>query len=384
MSAIKSIDTQLVCIPSSTPYQMGGMERGASHAISIIVRVTTEDGVDGWGECFLTPGWYGADTPAGMLWIIDTIFAPRLKGVSVFDVETIERRMHKAWQLGNWYAKSAIEIAVRDAAARTVELPLHAMMGGAYRDRFPMSGGIGTETPDVMAAKAVKFKERGFNTVKLKIDSVDELDLDIARVREVREAIGPDMDIRLDGNGVYTVPQAVRLCRAIEKFDIESIEQPVQAHDFKGMAEIRNAISIPLMADESVHTIHDALAIVEQRAADIVKLKVSKCGGIGPSRRIADLCEAAGIPVTVGNGFNTSLLATAELQLACSSAAVVPAGEFIGPDKLQDDICDVPMTIEDGAAILPKGPGLGVEINREKLEKYAMTLEAVSVALSQI
>jgi len=381
MSVIRSIDSTLVRIPSSSPYQMGAMERGASHAMSIIVRVETQDGIEGWGECFLTPGWYGADTPAGMIWMIDSIFGPRLQGVSVFDIEKIERAMHKMWQLGNWYPKSAIEIAVRDAAARTVGQPLHAMMGGAFRDRFPMSGGIGTEAPEIMAAKALKFKERGFRTVKLKIDSVTDLDKDIARVREVREAVGPDMKIRLDGNGVYNVPKAVRLCREIEKFDIESIEQPVQAHDLKGMAEIRQKISIPLMADESVHTMHDALAVIEHRAADIIKLKISKCGGLGPSRRIADLCQAAGIEVTVGNGFNTSLLATAELQLACSSSAILPAGEFIGPDKLEDDICS-PMLIESGDAILPKTPGLGVEIDRAKLEKYATTLSHATAALS--
>jgi L-alanine-DL-glutamate epimerase-like enolase superfamily enzyme len=316
-----------------------------------------------------------------MIWMIDSIFGPRLQGVSVFDIEKIERAMHKMWQLGNWYPKSAIEIAVRDAAARTVGQPLHAMMGGAFRDRFPMSGGIGTEAPEIMAAKALKFKERGFRTVKLKIDSVTDLDKDIARVREVRKAVGPDMKIRLDGNGVYNVPKAVRLCREIEKFDIESIEQPVQAHDLKGMAEIRQKISIPLMADESVHTMHDALAVIEHRAADIIKLKISKCGGLGPSRRIADLCQAAGIEVTVGNGFNTSLLATAELQLACSSSAILPAGEFIGPDKLEDDICS-PMLIESGDAILPKTPGLGVEIDRAKLEKYATTLSHATAALS--
>lgn len=381
MTTIRSIDARLVSIPSGTPYQMGAMERGASHAVSVIVRVETESGIEGWGECFLTPGWYGADTPAGMLWMINSVFGPRLKGVSIFDIEKIERGMQKMWQLGNWYPKSAIEIAVRDAAARTVGQPLHAMMGGAYRQRFPMSGGIGTEAPEVMAAKAMKFKERGFKTVKLKIDSVHDLDTDIARVREVREAIGPDINIRLDGNGVYNVPQAVRLSRAIEQYNIESLEQPVQAHDFKGMAEIRRMISIPLMADESVHTMLDALAVIEHRAADIIKLKISKCGGLGPSRRIADLCQAAGIAVTVGNGFNTSLLATAELQLACSSSAILPAGEFIGPDKLEDDICG-PMLIENGDAILPKGPGLGVEISREKLEKYTTTLEKATAALT--
>ena len=381
MTAIKTIDTRMVRIPAASPYKMGAMETGASHAMSIIVRVETEDGVEGWGETFLTPGWYGADTPAGMIWLINAVFAKVLKGVSVFDTEAVEGRMQKAWQLGNWYAKGAVEIAVRDAAARTVGQPINAFMGGVYRDRFAMSGGIGTETPEVMAAKAVTFKERGFRTVKLKIDSVHELDLDISRVREVREAVGPEMNIRLDGNGVYTVPQAVKLCRKIEDFDIESFEQPVQAHNLKGMAEIRSAIGIPLMADESVETIHDAMAVIEHRAADIIKLKISKCGGLGPSRRIADLCQAADIRVTVGNGFNTSLLAIAELQLACSSSAIEPAGEFIGPDKLEDDICG-PMVIENGDAILPKGPGLGVEIDREKLETYSTNLFGASAASS--
>lgn len=375
MSAIKAIDTRLVRIPSASPYQMGAMEKGASHAMSVIVRVETEDGVEGWGETFLTPGWYGADTPASMLWLINVVFGPRLKGVSVFDIEKIEQGMQKMWTLGNWYAKGAVELAVRDAAARTLNQPINIFFGGAYRDRFQLSGGIGTDAPDVMAAKAVEFKERGFKTVKLKIDSVNQLDIDIARVREVRTAVGSEMNIRLDGNGVYTVPQAVKLCKKIEDFDIESFEQPVQAHNLKGMADIRNKIGIPLMADESVETIHDAMAVIELRAADIIKLKISKCGGLGPSRRIADLCHAADIPVTVGNGFNTSLLATAELQLACSMAAIEPAGEFIGPDKLEDDIVDVPMTIEDGAALLPSGAGIGVEINKDKLEKYTSSLE---------
>ncbi len=380
MSAIKKIDVSLVRIPSSSPYQMGAMERGASHAASLILRLETEDGVEGWSECYLTPGWYGADTPAGMVWLVETVFAPRLKGISVFDTETIAHRMHTMWQLGNWYPKSLIDIAVRDAAARTVDKPIHAMMGGAFRNRFPLSGGIGTETPEVMAEKALGFKKRGFRTVKLKIDSVRDLPLDVARVREVRAAVGGDVAIRLDGNGVYTVPQAIRLCRAIEEFEIESLEQPVQAHDLKGMADIRRAIGIPLMADESVHSMHDALAVIELRAADIIKLKISKCGGLGPSRRIAELCQAADIEVMVGNGFNTSLLATAELQLACSCSAISPAGEFIGPDKLTDDICKTPMTIENGDAILPMGPGLGVEVDLDKLEKYRTTIEQMSAA----
>lgn len=382
MSAIKSLETRFVRIPSRSAYQMGAMETGATHTLSIFLRLETEDGTVGWSECYVTPGWYGADTPAGAVWLIESVFAPRLKGVSVFDTERIEQIMQKSWQLGNWYPKGLIDIAARDAAARILGQPVHVLMGGALRDRWPVSGGIGTETPEAMAASASKFKDRGFKTIKLKIDSVDDMDLDIARIREVRNAVGPDMNIRLDGNGVYTVPHAIKLCRKIEQFDIESIEQPVQAHDFKGMADIRTAIGMPLMADESVHTIHDTLALIEHRAADIVKIKVSKCGGIGPSKRIAELCQAADLDVTVGNGFNSSHLATAELQLACSTAGITLAGEFIGPDKLEDDVCSVPMTFENGEAILPTGPGLGVEIDPDKLDKYTVDLLASAKALA--
>ena len=91
MSAIKAIDATLVCIPSKTPYQMGAMERGASQAITLIARVETEDGVEGWGECCVTPGWYGPDTPASIIWLIEAVFAPRLKGVSIFDIVTRPR-----------------------------------------------------------------------------------------------------------------------------------------------------------------------------------------------------------------------------------------------------------------------------------------------------
>ena len=374
MTAIKTIDARFVRIPARTAYQMGAMESGAQAALSLIVRLETEDGTIGWGETFLTPGWYAPDTPWGMMFAIKMAFAPKLIGVDVFDLETIEQRIDAAWTLGNLLAKSALDIAVRDAAAKTIGKPLCALLGGTWRKRFALSAGIGQDAPEEMARTALAFKERGFRTIKLKIGSPDDLALDVARVRAVREAIGPDLRLRLDGNGVFTVTGAVRLCRQIDQFDIEHIEQPVAGHDLKGMAEIRRAIDIPLMADESAHTMQDILAIIELRAADVVKLKVSKNGGLGPSRRMADMCHAAGIEVTVGNGFNSSILATAELQLACSCAAITPAGEFIGPDKLLDDLCDAPMTIEAGEAVLPEGPGLGITVNEEKLKKYAVSL----------
>jgi L-alanine-DL-glutamate epimerase-like enolase superfamily enzyme len=220
-----------------------------------------------------------------------------------------------------------------------------------------------------MASQAVEFTHRGFKTIKLKIGARGNPQLDVDRVRVVRDAIGPEPKLRLDANGVFDTPEAIALIRKLEAFDLDHVEQPVPGHRIDQMAEIRQQIGVRLMADESVHSVDDALRVVTARAADVVKLKIVKCGGFRRSRRIAELCAAAGIDVVVGQGISTSLQALAELHLACSTSAISPAGEFIGPDKLSADIADTPLVLEDGAALLPSGPGLGSGLDHQALEK---------------
>jgi L-alanine-DL-glutamate epimerase-like enolase superfamily enzyme len=140
------------------------------------------------------------------------------------------------------------------------------------------------------------------------------------------------------------------------------------------MADIRQAIGVRLMADESVHSVDDALRVVTAKAADVVKIKMAKCGGFRRSRHIADLCAAAGVETVIGQGMGTSLQALAELHLACATSAITPAGEFIGPDKLTGDIADAPMVVKGGAALLPSEPGLGAGLDRDALEEWKFLL----------
>jgi muconate cycloisomerase len=373
MSEIEKIEVSVVRIEAKRAYRMAGMETGGADYFGIVTDLKTRDGVHGVSEIFVTPGWYAPDTPDGTIGAIKKFFAPALVGRSVFDTEAINVELDRLW-MGNLFAKAAIEMAVHDAAAKTLGRPLCDLLGGRLRDRFEVVGGIGLETPEAMASQAVEFTERGFQTIKLKIGAPGNPQLDIDRVSAVREAIGPKLKIRIDANGVFEAPDAIALIRKMEAFDLDHVEQPVAYNRINAMADIRQAIGVRLMADESVHTVDDALRVVTAKAADVVKIKIAKCGGFRRSRQIADLCAAAGVETVIGQGIGTGLQALAELHLACATSAITPAGEFIGPDKLAADIADTPMVLEGGTALLPSEPGLGTGLNRDALEKLKLPI----------
>lgn len=358
---IASVYADVVQIPLKKTYSMGGQDYSGWDYYGLVVRVRTEDGVEGVGEVFVTPGWYGPDTPGSCQFLIERVYGPAMIGESVFDTAKLMHKMDQLW-MHNLWSKAVLEQALFDAAAKTINRPLVDLMGGKVRDRFPLVGGIGTDSPEAMAASAREFVDRGFGTIKLKIgDASKKVDMDVARVRLVREEVGPDIVIRTDANGVFgtDVQAAIKLARALEPFDLDHLEQPLAADCIQGMARVRESIDIPLMADESVHSLRDAIAVVQAGAADVVKLKMAKNGGYQKCRDIITLCTSAGISIELGNGLQTSAASLHELCLACVNPLVQPAGEFTGPDKLVSDILHKPMQIVDGDAILPAGPGIG-------------------------
>lgn len=358
---IASVYADVVQIPLKKTYSMGGQDYSGWDYYGLVVRVRTEDGVEGVGEVFVTPGWYGPDTPGSCQFLIERVYGPAMIGESVYDTAKLMHKMDQLW-MHNLWSKAVLEQALFDAAAKTINRPLVDLMGGKVRDRFPLVGGIGTDSPEAMAASAREFVDRGFGTIKLKIgDASKKVDMDVARVRLVREEVGPDIVIRTDANGVFgtDVQAAIKLARALEPFDLDHLEQPLAADCIQGMARLRESIDIPLMADESVHSLRDAIAVVQAGAADVVKLKMAKNGGYQKCRDIITLCTSAGISIELGNGLQTSAASLHELCLACVNPLVQPAGEFTGPDKLVSDILHKPMQIVDGDAILPAGAGIG-------------------------
>jgi muconate cycloisomerase len=375
---IASVHADVVKIALKKTYSMGGQDYSGMDYHGLVVRVRTEDGVEGVGEVFVTAGWYGPDTPGSYMYLIERVFGPAIIGESVFDTAKLLQKMDQLW-MNNLWSKAALEQALFDAAAKTIKRPLVDLLGGKVRDRFPLVGGIGTDSPEGMAASAKEFVERGFGTVKLKIGEVNKKPaLDVDRVRLVREEVGPDVVIRVDANGVYgtDVQAAIKLSRALEPFDLDHIEQPLSGDCIEGMARVREAIDIPLMADESVHSLRDAIAVVQAGAADIVKLKMAKNGGYQKCREVITLLTSAGIGVELGNGCQTSAASLHELNLACCNPWVQPAGEFTGPDKLVSDILQKPMQIVDGEAILPQGAGIGSGLDYDAFNACRIDIKA--------
>jgi muconate cycloisomerase len=266
-------------------------------------------------------------------------------------------------------AKAAIEMACVDLAARRLGIAVHRYLGGALASRVSFNAWIGILPPDEAAAEARKWFDAGFRSAKIKVGS--DVNGDRDRVQAVREAVGASMKLRADANAGYRPEQAIALTRAIERFDMQLLEQPVAADDLTGMARVRKATGIPVMADESITDHASLIAVIRADCADIVKLKVMKQGGLLECRRMIETAAAAGYKVVVGHGFGLGINTMAEIMVAATSDSVLEGLECVGPLKTSDDIVTSKLDLGAGSIAVPEGPGLGVTLDEEKLARYA-------------
>ncbi|MEP7206753.1 MAG: enolase C-terminal domain-like protein [Casimicrobiaceae bacterium] len=333
---------------------------------SVIVRITSDDGSVGLGNIDPSPG-YSVETIDESLAALRDRLVPLLRGVDAANVHRLSRTMDEALR-GYLDAKAAIEMACVDLTARRLGIPVHAYLGGAVLDRVRFNAWIGILSPDAAAAEARKWMGAGFRSAKIKVGGGIEADRD--RVRAVREAVGAPMRLRVDANAGYDVAQSIALGRLIEPYEVQLFEQPVAAGDLAGMARVRRAIGIPVMADESITDHASLINVIRDGAADLVKLKVMKQGGFLNTRRMLETATAAGLGVIIGHGFGLGINTMAEIMLAATSAGVVEGLECVGPLKTADDIVTSKLDLSSGVLALPGGPGLGVALDQEKVERY--------------
>ncbi|MFZ9409485.1 MAG: mandelate racemase/muconate lactonizing enzyme family protein, partial [Burkholderiaceae bacterium] len=208
----------------------------------------------------------------------------------------------------------------------------------------------------------------GWRSTKIKIGGDIHADRD--RVAAVRRATDPNFKIRVDANAGYTVDQAIALGKMLEPYNLELMEQPVAADDFEGLRQVRKAVNIPIMADESITDFASLIKIIQMGSADIVKLKVMKQGGFLRTSRMLATAEAAGLGVVIGHGFGLGINTMAEILLASTSRAVLSGLECVGPIKTSDDIVTHKLDLTSGRLTIPHATGLGVTLDDEKLKRY--------------
>jgi L-alanine-DL-glutamate epimerase-like enolase superfamily enzyme len=266
-------------------------------------------------------------------------------------------------------AKAGIEMALWDIVGKALKTPVYNLLGGKVRDRIPLSFSVPFGKPEDMAAYAVDKVKAGHRTVKVKVGNDDASD--IAAVRRVREAIGPHIKLRVDGNmGWPTAKHAIRMIRAMEPYDIELIEQPLAAHDLRGMAEVRRAIGVPLMADESIRNPRSAMDVIRHEAADIGNVYVTEAGGLMNASRIFAMFEAAGLPCMIGSMPEFGIGTAAQIHLGVAMTNLGPDSDTCGILYHEEDLLTKPLRIDGGFAYPPEGPGLGVEVDLSVLERW--------------
>jgi L-alanine-DL-glutamate epimerase-like enolase superfamily enzyme len=218
---------------------------------------------------------------------------------------------------------------------------------------------------------ARRLKRDGFHTFKIKIGQKDRKQ-DIARFKAVREAVGEDAAIRVDGNAAYTFAEAREVLSELRRFNVADAEQPLARGDLKNLAELRRAVGVPIAAQESVGSPEDALAVLEENAADLLKIKLTHIGGFQRGLQVASVVGAKGLPVVVGQGSAcTTLLSAAEMHLHASLKNAQPGGEMTGFLRLGEQDIFSPLKVSRGRVSLPDQPGLGIAVDREKLKQLA-------------
>jgi muconate cycloisomerase len=336
-----------------------------------VVRITAAGGATGCGSIEPTPG-YSKESVEDCLQVVESRLAPLVVGLDPTNIHRILATIEPAVD-GFYEAKAAIEMACVDLAARVAGLPVHTYLGGAVKDRLHFNAWIGILPPDEAAQETLQWKQQGFRSAKVKVGGNIHADRD--RVAAIREAVGPDFDLRIDANAGYDTETTSDLARMVAPYNLQLFEQPVPDHDIAGLARVRreaNELGIPIMADESVSDHASLIRIIKADAADIVKVKVMKQGGILNTRRMIATAEAAGIRCVVGHGFGLGPHTAAEIMVAATSTNVLDGLECVGPLKTREDVTADKLDLSSGTLDLPGGPGLGVTLDDAKLAQYRL------------
>ena len=368
---ITSIETIPVLVPIRRDLAIRSALGGVhDRSPFLLVKVQTDTELVGLGEVSCTPRWSGEDQVSAAHFI-QTYYAPALVDRDPTRIDEITREVFPL-VAGNTFTRAAVEMALWDLAGKTAGRPVYELLGGKIRDAVATKWSISGAAPAEAAEIARRAKEQGFLAMKVKVGlGVDD---DVARVSAVRAAIGPEIRLGVDANGGWGDPAtAIGAIDRLRPLDIAFVEQPVPAGDPEQMAEVRRSAGLPILADESIYSLADARQLARASACDVFSIYVGKSGGIGPAREIATFARTQGIAATIGSNLELGVGAAAMLHLAVAHRGIDPDRypcDIIGPLYYEDDILATPLSLGNGRAIPTERPGLGVELDDAKVEKY--------------
>jgi muconate cycloisomerase len=380
---ITRLETIVVQLPGRSSYTWRSLQVPIGNYV--ILRVETDEGITGLGEAPAILSWggehgrYFGEDPQIVCHLIDDLIGPYLVGSDPFEVKAILARLDVDIR-GFPYTKAMLESALLDIAGKALGVPVYQLLGGAMRKEIPVCHSVGVAAPADAAKEASQVADDGIRFMQIKVPGEPATDLEIVKAisREVgdRAQIFPDIN-----RGYKDAKTAINSIKAMQaEAGIIACEQPVEGVDL--MARVAQAVDIPIVVDEGCWTPQDAIEIVKRGSADVISIYFTKAGGLMRSMQIGAIAQAAGLPVNVngsleggvGNASNLHLVAALEGTVL---PGVITVNTLAGREQTKvggvfytDDIITEPFAYADGNLKVPEGPGLGIALDPEKVEKY--------------
>ncbi len=361
---ISKIEAIPFFIPFKPDFYFPFSMRTTEFVDGVLVRVYTDTGVVGISEAPSRPYLYG-ETPRSMVTAVVEKLAPSIIGMNPFDVEKIHYKMDQLKQ--NPTVKAAIDIALHDILGQVTGVPVYRLLGGWNEGKVPVSWMMGIKQPDEMAKEAQDFCQKGFKAFKIKAGLDPQRDL--SNFRLIREAVGKDIVLYIDANQAYSPYDAIQVIKGMEEYGIAWVEEPVPIGAGARRRKVAEAISVPILGDESCFTPSMVAREIEDGVIGLVLIKVARTG-FYQSRKIVHLCEQAGIPCLIGSQGDTSIGTIAALHVAKAFRQIKYPIENSYFLRLEGEILKEPLAVKDGCLEISDKPGLGIEIDEKKLEKY--------------
>ena len=342
--------------------------------VTLLVKIQTNEGLVGWGETGPISGARGT---------IDDHLGPRLIGRNPLEYRRLWRELWGA-NFGNGLAVGALEIALNDLRGKALNKPVAELFGGRLRDRVPVYASAmnyveGLKPEDQYPAEAAKLVDQGFKALKMRLGR-DSVARESAVAVRVREAVGPDVKLMVDGNGAYTMGTALQMGRELQRLGFEFFEEPLpQSPKYAGYAELRSKLTLPLAAGEAIDSRAAAKDLIDRRALDIIQPDVSLCGGIGEALFISELAALSGVR-SIPHCWGGDIVIAASVHLL----SLLPDPHWGLPtdtpmleldqseNPWRNGLAQKPIEVRDGFAHVPTKPGLGIEVDEDIVKKYAV------------
>ncbi len=348
---ISQIEYFRLDMPLAVPYTIA--YETVSHATNIILKLVTDSGIIGWG-CAAPDLMVTGETPEEVVLSIENVISGMLKGRSPFHIARITHELKQLLPKAP-STIAMVDMALYDIMARKADLPLYQLLGG-FRDHIHTSITIGILSLSETLEQAKRHLDNGFSIIKLK--GGFSLHEDIEKVLKLRENFGEDFLLRFDANQGYTFDQTVEFINSIKTANLEIIEQPTCQKRDGRLGRVTQAVSVPVMADESIKTLKDAFRLASNNLIDMINIKLMKMGGIFESQHINSVAKAAGMEVMIGCMDESALGISAGLHFALSRGNIEYADLDGHLDLLQDPFTEL-FHLEKGILYPADSPGLG-------------------------